>query len=372
MPHSPTEAPKDWTNIAFLGLTPVIGVLGTIWYTWKVGFEPWMLVLLVVSYFLVGVSICGGYHRLFSHRAYKASRGVQLFYAFFGAMASQNSILWWSSMHRIHHKWVDEDWDPYNIKRGFWWAHIVWIFYKNRDEEKLKNCPDLESNPVVRWQHKWYLPILVVGGFGLPAAVGAMFGDAIAGLLWGGFLRTVLVHHSTFFVNSLAHTLGKQEYSAEVSARDNWAVALLTLGEGYHSFHHRFAADYRNGTRWYQWDPTKWFIRGLSAAGQAWDLRATPAPVIQKARMQAGMISMRNRLGDLPETLAEEIERRMVLAREAIEESLTLWRKHTEERAEGMGRKWRETLSLSKRRAREAKRQWREAIRMAGQVARTA
>ena len=250
-----TTAEKDWVNISFLTLTPIIGVFGTAWYTMAHGFAWWMLGLALVMYFLVGLSITAGYHRLFSHRTYEASRAVEVFFAIFGALAAQNSILWWSASHRVHHRFVDRDWDPYNIQRGFWWAHIFWIFYKNPKAGDFSNAKDLLKNPVVMWQHRWHYVLMVVVGFGLPALIGALFGDWVAGLLWGGFARLVFVHQSTFFVNSLAHKAGEPTFDANVSARDNWAVALVTLGEGYHSFHHRFPSDFRNGIRWYQWDP---------------------------------------------------------------------------------------------------------------------
>lgn len=360
---------RDWINIAFLGTSPIVGIIGTALYTAYAGFEWWMLGLLVVSYFLVGVSICGGYHRLFSHRAYDASSLVQVFYAFFGAMAAQNSILRWCSMHRTHHKYVDQEWDPYSIKRGFWWAHIVWIFHKNPDAGNYDNSPDLEANPIVRWQHRWTTAILIIGGFGLPTLAGWMLGDAIAGLLWGGFLRVVLVHHSTFFVNSLAHTLGTPSYAADVSARDNGLVALLTLGEGYHSFHHRFASDYRNGIRWFHWDPTKWFIRILQSAGLATNLRITPSPVIERARMQVAMRMLEVRIASLSEQIAAETNRRLEAAREAMDEAAVLWRQYLSERAAGMRKSWRETRSRARSRVRDARREWNEAMRLLAQVA---
>ena len=148
-------------NILFLTLTPIIGVVGTALYTWYAGFSLWMPVLMVAMYFAVGMSICAGYHRFFSHKSYEASGPVQVFYAFFGAMAAQNSILWWSSSHRVHHKYVDEDWDPYSIKRGFWWAHMLWIFYQNEERDgTFANSPDLLKNPVV-----------MIGGLIIGAAV---------------------------------------------------------------------------------------------------------------------------------------------------------------------------------------------------------
>ena len=284
---SATGGGIDFGIMGFLLLTPVLGVVGTAVYTIVYGFELWMLILALAMYVAVGMSICAGYHRFFSHKSYEASRPLQVFYALFGAMAAQNSILWWSSSHRVHHQHVDRDWDPYNIKRGFWWAHIVWIFYRHAPPDAEGNAPDLLSNPVVRWQNRWYHSILIAGGFGIPAVIGLMFGDVIGGLLWGGFLRLAVVHHTTFFVNSLAHCVGTPTYNAAISARDNWAVALVTLGEGYHSFHHRFPADFRNGIRWYQWDPAKWFIAAMRTVGLASGLRATPRRQIEEARAQA-------------------------------------------------------------------------------------
>ena len=284
---SATAGGVDFGTMSLLLLTPVIGIAGTALYTWHRGFHVWMLALFLAMYAVVGLSICAGYHRLYSHKSYEGSAPLQILFAFFGAMAAQNSILWWSSSHRVHHQYVDRDWDPYNIQRGFWWAHIVWIFYRHPAPDAESNAPDLLKNRVVRWQDRWYRLILIAGGFGLPVAIGALFGDPLAGLLWGGFLRLVVVHHTTFFVNSLAHSVGKPTYNSEVSARDNWGVALLTLGEGYHSFHHRFPADFRNGIRWYHWDPAKWFIATMRVAGLASDLRATPRSLVEHARMAA-------------------------------------------------------------------------------------
>jgi stearoyl-CoA desaturase (delta-9 desaturase) len=361
---------KDWINIAFLTLTPLIGVVGTAAWTWHVGFAPWMAVLFGAMYLLVGLSICAGYHRFFSHKSYECSPAVQVFYAIFGALAAQNSIAAWSAGHRLHHQHVDEDWDPYNIQRGFWWAHIVWIFHKHDSAKYRANVPDLMRNPVVRWQDRHYKTLLFAGGFALPALVGALCGDVVAGLLWGGFARLVVVHHTTFFVNSLAHSLGARRYDAEVSACDNWMVALVTLGEGYHSFHHKFPADYRNGIRWYHWDPAKWLIRGLELVGLASRLRETPAPRIEEAQMRAALRQVEERLAAAPRDLGEEIRGRIAAARHALEHSLELWRRQAEESAGGISR--RATLRQARARLRAARREWRQAHRLLLGVAETA
>lgn len=353
----------DWINISFLTLTPVIGTVGTVLWTLHRGFEWWMLGLFFVLYFLVGMSICAGYHRCFSHRSYTAAKPIQALYGFFGAMAAQNSILWWCSSHRVHHSHVDKDWDPYNIRRGFWWAHILWIFHRV-EGNNFENSPDLVANRIVQWQHKYYIPILIFGGFGIPALVGWMFGDPIAGLLWGGFLRIAAVHHSTFFVNSLAHSLGEPRYAWEVSARDNWAVALLTFGEGYHSFHHRFASDYRNGVKWWQWDPAKWLIRGLSKVRLAWDLRSTPAPLIERARMTAALRAHEASETEVPVSVLARYRERIAVASGELEESFELWKVAMNEKAEGVSRQWREKKREAGRRMRVARKEWVAAVRL--------
>jgi stearoyl-CoA desaturase (delta-9 desaturase) len=243
-----------------------------------------MPMLALVSYLLVGISITAGYHRFFSHKSYEASRPLQAFFAFFGALAAQNSILWWSSAHRIHHKHVDDDWDPYNIRRGFWWAHMGWVLSKARTPD-FRHVPDLVNDPLVMWQHRWYMVLAAVFGAILPLCLGFLWGDPIGGLLVAGFLRLTVQYHATFAVNSVAHYIGAQPYTDENSARDHFVTAVITLGEGYHNFHHRFQGDYRNGVRWYHLDPTKWFVWSLSKVGVTWDLRRTPQERIDAARL---------------------------------------------------------------------------------------
>ncbi len=350
----------DYITMSFLILTPIIGVVGTALYTWRNGFHLWMLMLFLGMYAAVGMSICAGYHRFFSHKSYEASAPVQVFYAIFGAMAAQNSILWWSSSHRIHHQYVDRDWDPYNIKRGFWWAHVLWVFYRHDAPDAESNAVDLLKNPIVQWQNRWYRFILIAVGFGLPTLIGAMFGDPLAGLLWGGFLRLAVIHHTTFFVNSLAHFVGKPTYNAEVSARDNWGVALLTLGEGYHSFHHRFPADFRNGIRWYHWDPAKWFIASLRFVGLASDLRSATPPQVEQARMHAELRAIEPHLAEAHGEIADDIRRHIAEARAHLDTALTLWRQQVDEGAR--------TVSSARQSARhhirQARRRWRAAARL--------
>ena len=354
---------KDWVNILFLTLTPVVGIAGTAAYTYFRGFSLWMPLLALGMYLAVGMSICAGYHRFFSHKSYEAHPIVQAFFAFFGAMAAENSILWWSSAHRVHHKHADKDWDPYNIRRGFWWAHFLWIFYKNEETDTtFANSPDLKANPIVMWQHRWHKIILIVGGFGIPALIGAAFGDPIAGLLWGGFTRLVVIHHTTFFVNSLAHYIGKPEFNAEASARDNWLVAMVTLGEGYHSFHHRFPADFRNGIRWYHWDPAKWFIAAARYFGLAKNLLTTPLPQIEQARMSAALRVVEPKIATATGSLADEARRRLRVAANQLERAIMLWREAIQQRAEGLS--WRKSRKMSYLHVRRSRKHWKRAVRI--------
>ena len=354
------ERKKDWVRIAFFVLSPVVGILGTAAWALTHGVAWWQPALFFVLYACVGVSVTAGYHRLFAHRTYECHPAVQAFYLFFGAMALQNSILNWASDHRLHHRYVDHDWDPYNIQRGGWWAHIVWIFYKSPADRTFEDVPDLQKNPLVRLQYRFSNLIGIGFGLGIPTLIGWAFGDPLGGLLWGGFLRVVVIHHTTFFVNSIAHLYGTRPYTEENSARDNPWVALVTNGEGYHNFHHRFPTDFRNGLRWSQWDPSKWWIRGLAAVRLARRLRRTPALVIERSRLQTAMGRAEKELVAAPSHLSEAIRHRLESAQHSLERAAALWNEISEKRRKDW-KEYREHLAL-------ARAHWREALRLLGRA----
>jgi stearoyl-CoA desaturase (Delta-9 desaturase) len=257
-------------------------------YLYIESFNPWFILLFAFFYVASLVSITGGYHRLFSHKAYEAHWSLRLFYALFGAAAFQQSILKWAGDHRVHHRFVDTDQDPYNINRGFWYAHMLWMFLDDgrRDEPSYQRYTmDLKRDKIVMWQDKYYVPLAIFMGFGLPTLIGMAMGSALGGLLFGGFLRLVIGHHVTFFINSLCHMWGKQTYTDTNTAKDSFVLALFTFGEGYHNFHHFFHNDYRNGVKWYSWDPTKWAINGAKWLGLADKLQRVSKVEIEKARM---------------------------------------------------------------------------------------
>lgn len=266
-------------------LLPLLGTLGAIiagvplkWNTFLVG------LFFVMFNGMVGVTV--GYHRLFSHRSYTAAEPLQWLCAFAGAGAFEGSAKWWGRNHRIHHRYVDTDQDPYNAKRGFWFSHMGWMIMKQEYGLLGKvDVSDFKYNRVIQFQHKHFFKMAMLSGIVLPTLIcGLGWGDWVGGYCYAALCKTMLVHHGTFFINSVAHTSlfgAVQNYSDRHSSYDSIVCALFTFGEGYHNFHHEFAQDYRNGYRWYHWDPTKWFIRICSFLGLAWDLVRTPNDVIE-------------------------------------------------------------------------------------------
>lgn len=277
----------EWPVAIFLVLNPLFAVigLGICAVHGNLG-HLWIWLFAMVYAGATNLSITAGYHRLFAHRSYEAHPWVEWVFLMIGVSAYQGTCLKWSSDHRRHHAEVDQEGDPYSIQKGFWYAHLGWLFFKESVNKPIVRAADLEKNKRVAFQHKHFLLLSILMGFLLPAAVGAMLGSAFAGIVIAGSLRIFLTQQSTFFVNSLCHTLGRQTYSKKVSARDSFFVALLTHGEGYHNFHHTFQLDYRNGVNWYHWDPTKWTILCLKWLGLAEKLRTIPAAEILKARLQ--------------------------------------------------------------------------------------
>ena len=282
------SAPLNWATTLMFSLTFAVAVLAVPWYGLTHGYHAvswiWFVLLLGAN----GMAITCGYHRLWAHATYDAHPLLKVAYLLFGAMALQNSALIWSANHRDHHRHIDNpERDPYCALRGFWFSHIGWMLrsYPSSDVD-LGLVRDLERDPLVAWQQKHYLPLALGMNFGLPLLIGALDGDLIGTFLLAGVLRLVVSHHFTFFINSLAHMCGAQPYTDENTARDNGVIALLTYGEGYHNFHHMFAHDFRNGVRWWQFDPSKWFISLMSWVGMARNLKRVPWFRIQRSMLE--------------------------------------------------------------------------------------
>lgn len=278
--------PLNWTNCLFFCGTLLVAVLGVPLYLHFYDLHWPIIAVSVVYYMLGGMCITGGYHRLLAHGSYECSTWLKLFYLIFGASTFEGPALVWCTDHRNHHRHIDSDKDPYNIKRGFFYAHMGWILRAGHaDYEKLAPA-DLLEDRWVMWQYRHYVLLASFMSFGLPILIGLLLENALAGLLFPGVLRLVCIQHGTFLINSYCHSIGRQPYSEKISARDSFWIAFFTFGEGYHNFHHQFQIDYRNGIHWYQWDPTKWWIRFTAWLGASSKLRAVSAQRILRARTE--------------------------------------------------------------------------------------
>ncbi len=289
----------NWVNSIFLLSIALTALIGAPLYLIFFGIDWFQIALFCFYGVATGMSITLGYHRLFSHLSFKAKWPVRLFTLVFGACAFENSALKWCCDHRRHHKHTDHEGDPYDISNGFLWAHIGWILFKIDPEPPYDNVPDLKKDRLVMWQHRWDKLIAITVGLLLPTALGFLWSGwqgALGAFLIAGVLRIFIVQQSTFFINSLCHTIGKQPYSSKCSARDSFIMSLFTFGEGYHNYHHRFQHDYRNGVKPWNFDPTKWAIWALEKAGLASNLKRVSPSKILLAEMTAARHSAEEEL----------------------------------------------------------------------------
>ena len=311
-------------NILVFTITGLIALLLVPYEAFTRGFDMAEILTCIFLIYFCGMSITAGYHRLWGNKAYDANGFVRVVLAIGGAMALQNSILHWASDHRVHHRHVDDnDHDPYSAKRGFWYSHIGWMLreYQVHRYSDYSNCRDLQKDPIVVWQHKQYLAIMLTANFAIPIFLGWLNGDIWGMLLLAGVFRLVAVHHITFLINSLAHMWGRQPYTDKNTARDNDILAFFTFGEGYHNFHHIFEYDYRNGVQWWQFDPTKWLIGGLSYIGWTKNLRRCPEERIEKAKVAMQLQRAKEKVSSLAN--AEEILHRLQTEYELLAQRMT-------------------------------------------------
>ena len=314
----------NWWMISALTLIPTIGIFGTLSYGYNYGIVWQEPLLLISGWWLAGMGITFGYHRLFAHRSFNAHPIVQFISVILGSAALQNSVLKWSSDHRIHHKKLDTYEDPYSIKKGFWYAHIGWII--ERKNIKIKGVNDLCNNKILAWQHKHYFKIAIFISFILPMIIGAFYNRPLGGLLWGGFLRITLVHHFTFFINSLCHYVGKRPFDSASTARDSWWVAYFTFGEGFHNYHHKFQWDYRNGIAWYAFDPGKWAIKFLSWFGLTKDIRKVSEYNIMLAKLDSMKTMIQEQYSNMPVVLIKNYQDKISSLQEGANKIVKSWK----------------------------------------------
>ncbi|KAK6906448.1 hypothetical protein I203_100433 [Kwoniella mangroviensis CBS 8507] len=282
-----------WSNGIFFVSIHIFAMIGAIYLSPLTAIDPRTAVLCFISWQLASFGITIGYHRLWSHRAFTATAPLRIALAWMGSMGFQGSIKWWVLRHRLHHRFTDSNLhDPYSASKGLWFSHCGWIFRKpSYPRMKLIERGDLDADPVVRFQHKHYVPIALFSGLILPSLIAHWgWNDWLGGLVWGGAIARLLIWHTTFCINSLAHWTGLQPYTEEVTARGNYLLAVLTSGEGNHNFHHAFPKDFRNGPHPADWDPSKWFIWVLHKyTSLVPTIARTPESAVRKARARVFM-----------------------------------------------------------------------------------
>ncbi len=282
----------------------------------------WGAVLLFfVTYVAGGLSITAGYHRLYAHRSFTANPVFEWLVLLGSTLALEMSALMWSHDHRLHHNHVDTDKDPYSIKRGFWYAHLLWLFdYRREYDPGL--VADLLENPRVAFQHRHFVA-LTIGVNVVVFLIGCLLVGPLASFYMGVLVRMAAIHHSTWFINSLCHTFGSKTYARELTAVDNALLALVTFGEGYHNYHHAFAADYRNGIRWYHFDPTKWLIWLGARIGLTGKLHTVNEIIVRKRLVLNDKRLILDRLSEEADHYACELRERLEELSTAFEETAT-------------------------------------------------
>lgn len=233
-----------------------------------VPFRPSLLLWLIGTYALRMFAITAGYHRYFSHRSYKLGRTGQFLMAFLAQTSGQKGVLWWAAHHRDHHRYAERELDVHSPwQKGFWWSHIGWIMSNQFDSYNPKRIADFARYPELRWlDRNHWLPTAVLG-------IAAYLVGGLPAFIWGYVLSTVALYHCTFSINSLAHIWGSRRFDTPDQSRNNWILALLTFGEGWHNNHHFSMATCRQGYRWWEIDITYILLRLLNLCGVASDLR---------------------------------------------------------------------------------------------------
>jgi stearoyl-CoA desaturase (delta-9 desaturase) len=279
----------DWIRILpFIGLH--LACLAVFW----VGVSWVAVAAFLVSYLVRMFAITAFYHRYFSHRAFKTSRVAQFLFGLLGAAATQRGPLWWAAHHREHHCNADEHDDPHSPRHGFLWSHMGWFLSRQHFATNEQRIPDLVSFPELRWLDRFALAIPVLYatfwfalGWILNLVAPSLETGAWQMLVWGYFISTVVLIHATLTINSLAHVWGSRRYETTDDSRNNFWLALLTLGEGWHNNHHHFPGSARQGFYWWEVDLSFYMLKLMSWCGIIWDLKPVPEKIRQTRRLRA-------------------------------------------------------------------------------------
>jgi fatty-acid desaturase len=252
----------NWSTAIVLSVFHVGAVAALFVFTW-----PASAVALFLTWLAGGLGISMGYHRLLAHRSYRVPLILEYFFALCGTLALEGGPIFWVATHRIHHRNSDQPGDPHSPREGAWWAHVGWILFGDPGQSNTatlsKYAPDLAKHRFYIWLNDYHwVPTLVLG-----AALFAMGGLSL--MLWGICMRVVVGHHGTWLVNSGAHMWGTRRFATRDDSRNNWWIALITFGEGWHNNHHAHPASARHGLAWYEFDASWLQIRALQLWGIA-------------------------------------------------------------------------------------------------------
>ena len=266
-------------NTGWFGAIPFFLIhllaFGAIW----TGVTAEAAICCVVLYVVRMFGVTAGYHRYFSHRTFRTSRVFQFLLAFLAQTSAQRGALWWAAHHRHHHRHSDQPQDTHSVAQdGFWYSHVGWIFERGNQVTQLKYIPDLARFPELRFLDRFHLLPPVLLGTVIFFWLGA------PGLFFGFFFSTVLLWHGTFTINSLSHVFGKRRFATTDNSRNNWLLAIITLGEGWHNNHHHYCVSTRQGFYWYEYDFTYYVLKMLSWVGIVRKLQDVPAHILEEGR----------------------------------------------------------------------------------------
>lgn len=258
----------DWSIIIYLGIIHLVALLGLL-----PGNFSWGAVGVALLFYWItgGLGITIGFHRLATHKSFRVPKWLEYFFIFCGTLACQGGVISWVGLHRIHHQYSDQPQDPHDSNEGFWWSHMAWMCYDIPTTDEIpRYTKDIANDRVYQFLDKYFIPIQVVLGLLLYWWGGWPF------VIWGIFVRMVLVFHSTWFVNSATHKFGYTTYESNDNSKNCWWVALLTFGEGWHNNHHTFQYSARHGLQWWEIDMSWMTIRLLEIVGLAKDVKLAP------------------------------------------------------------------------------------------------
>ncbi len=289
------EVSEDNEKPDWIGSWAFILVHLAVFLVFFAGFSWTALGVAVGAYVVRMFGITGGYHRYFSHRTYKTSRVFQFVMAWIGTSAAQMGPLWWAAHHRHHHRHSDTELDIHSpVVRGFFWSHVGWIMSRKYEQTDTKAIPDFAKYWELRFLDNYHIipPACLAGfmyalGWTLERYAPGLGTNGFQMLIWGFFVSTVFLYHGTFFVNSLTHVLGSRRFKTEDHSRNNWIVAITTLGEGWHNNHHRWPHAEAQGMYWWEFDPTHYTLKVLSWFGVVWDIKKHPKWLYNLADGQA-------------------------------------------------------------------------------------